>query len=135
LNLTRAASSPLLPLRKNGLHTPLLAACGLATMPAQRWSLKRRQSARRWRVREHGIGAGQGHFRDFTRLEGHRIKNRPPTWTGPMGPASTRRKEAVEALKHAVQMLSKGYQDVIILDGDGKAHSPAEFRQLYLDRS
>jgi hypothetical protein len=52
-----------------------------------------------------------------------------------MGPASTRRKEPVEALKHAVQMLSKGYQDVLILDGDGKAYSPAEFRQLYLDRS
>jgi endonuclease YncB( thermonuclease family) len=56
-------------------------------------------------------------------------------WTGPMGPTSTRRKDPVDALKYAEEMLGKGYADVVIVDlaEDGKAYAPAEFRDLYLD--
>ena len=56
-------------------------------------------------------------------------------WTGPQGPASTRRKDPVDALKHAEEMLGKGYADVVIVDlaEDGKAYAPAEFRDRYLE--
>jgi hypothetical protein len=56
-------------------------------------------------------------------------------WTGPMGPESTRRKSAVDALRYAVQMFGRGYTDVVIVDlsEDCKAHSLADFRQSYLD--
>jgi hypothetical protein len=37
-------------------------------------------------------------------------------WTGPTGPASTRRKDPADALKYAVEMLEKGYADVVIVD-------------------
>ena len=33
-------------------------------------------------------------------------------WTGPQGLASTRRKDPVDALKYAVEMLGKGYAEV-----------------------
>src|SRR5262245_40424131 len=51
------------------------------------------------------------------------------------GPASTWRKDPMDALSHAVQMLGKGYSDVVIVDlsDQGKAYAPAEFRELYLD--
>jgi hypothetical protein len=57
-------------------------------------------------------------------------------WTAPMGPASTQRKDPVDALRYAMQMLGKGYADVVIVDlaEDGKAYAPAEFRDLYLDK-
>ena len=50
-------------------------------------------------------------------------------WTGPRGPASTQRKDPVDALRCAMQMLAKGYADVVIVDlaEDGKAYAPAEF--------
>ena len=50
-------------------------------------------------------------------------------WTGPNGPASTQCKEPVDALRYAMQMLAKGYADVVIVDlaEDGKAYAPAEF--------
>ena len=58
-------------------------------------------------------------------------------WTGPMGPASTRRKAPVDALKYAVELLAKGYADVVIVDlaENGKAYAPADFRDLYLDKN
>ena len=57
-------------------------------------------------------------------------------WTGPMGPASTRRKDPVDALKYAVEMLGKGYADVVIVDPteNGQAYAPADFRDLYLGK-
>jgi hypothetical protein len=56
-------------------------------------------------------------------------------WTGPVGPESTRRKHAADALRYAVQVFGRGYTDVLIvdLDKDGKAYSLADFRQFYLD--
>jgi hypothetical protein len=56
-------------------------------------------------------------------------------WTSPNGPASTRRKDAFEALNYAVQMQAKGYTDVVIVDlsDQGKTYAPAGFRQFYLD--
>jgi hypothetical protein len=52
-----------------------------------------------------------------------------------MGPASTRRNTPIEALRYAVEMLGKGYVDVVIVDqdGNGKAYAPAAFREFYLD--
>ena len=57
--------------------------------------------------------------------------------TGPTGPASTRRKDPVDALKYAVELLGKGYADVVIVDlaENGQAHAPADFRDLYLDKN
>jgi hypothetical protein len=54
---------------------------------------------------------------------------------GPMGPAITHRESPNEALRFAIGMLGKGYADVVIVDlaEKGKAYSPAEFRQLYLN--
>jgi hypothetical protein len=48
-----------------------------------------------------------------------------------MGPASTRRKSAVDALRDAAQMFGRGYTDVVIVH-DGEAYSLADFRQFYL---
>ena len=58
-------------------------------------------------------------------------------WTGPQGLASTRRKDPVDALKYAIEMLGKGYADVVIVDlaENGQAHAPADFRDLYLDKN
>jgi len=53
-------------------------------------------------------------------------------WTGPIGTASTQHKDQVDALRYAMQMLGKGYADVVIVAEDGKAYAPAEFRDLYL---
>jgi 3-oxoacyl-(acyl-carrier-protein) synthase len=55
--------------------------------------------------------------------------------TGPTGPATTQLDTPVEALTYAVEMLEKGYADVVIVDlsEDGKAYAPAEFRDLYLE--
>lgn len=57
-------------------------------------------------------------------------------WITPNGPASTRRKDPMDALSYAVQMLGKGYSDVLIVDlsDEGKAYAPSEFRQFYLDK-
>jgi hypothetical protein len=54
-------------------------------------------------------------------------------WTSPSGPASTKRKDAVDALRFAMEMLGKGYADVVIVNlaENGKAYAPAEFRDLY----
>jgi hypothetical protein len=56
-------------------------------------------------------------------------------WTGPVGPDSTRRKSAVDAVRYAVLMFGRGYTDVVIVDlsEDSKAYSLADFRQFYLD--
>ena len=56
-------------------------------------------------------------------------------WTGPLGPATTRRDSPIEALGYAIEMLGKGYADVVIiaLTENGKAYAPAEFREFYLD--
>ena len=55
-------------------------------------------------------------------------------WTGPLGPASTQRKDPVDALRYATQMLGKGYADFVIVDlaEGGKAYAPTEFREFYL---
>jgi hypothetical protein len=37
-------------------------------------------------------------------------------WTGPMGPATTHRHGPLEALRFAIEMIGKGYQDVVIVD-------------------
>ena len=42
-------------------------------------------------------------------------------WTGSQGLASTRRKDPVDALKYAIEMLGKGYADVVIVDLAEKA--------------
>ena len=57
-------------------------------------------------------------------------------WTGPQGLASTRRKDPVDALKYAIEMLGKGYADVVIVDlaENGQAYAPSDFRDLYLDK-
>ena len=54
-----------------------------------------------------------------------------------MGPASTRRKDPVDALKYAIEMLGKGYADVVIVDlaENGQAYAPSDFRDLYLDKN
>ncbi len=56
-------------------------------------------------------------------------------WTGPIGPATTHRNSPIEALRYALEMLGKGYADVVIVDlaENGKAYAPAEFREFYLD--
>jgi hypothetical protein len=56
-------------------------------------------------------------------------------WNGPSGPASTQRKDPIDALRYAMQMLGKGYAGVVIIDlaEDGQAYAPLEFRELYLD--
>jgi hypothetical protein len=56
-------------------------------------------------------------------------------WTGPLGPASTRRKDPVDALRYAMQVQAKGYADVVIVDlaEEGNAYAPAEFREFYLE--
>jgi hypothetical protein len=58
-------------------------------------------------------------------------------WTGPQGLASTRRKDPVDALKYAIEMLGKGYADVVIVDlaENGQAYAPSDFRDLYLDKN
>ena len=45
------------------------------------------------------------------------------------------RKRPELALRYAVEMLGKGYADVVIVDlaNSGKAYSPADFCELYLD--
>jgi hypothetical protein len=37
-------------------------------------------------------------------------------WTGHLGPATTHRDTAVEAIRFAIEMLGKGYADVVIVD-------------------
>ena len=37
-------------------------------------------------------------------------------WTGPIGPATTHRNSPIEALRYALEMLGKGYADVVIVD-------------------
>jgi hypothetical protein len=37
-------------------------------------------------------------------------------WTGPIGTASTQHKDQVDALRYAMQMLGKGYADLVIVD-------------------
>ena len=55
-------------------------------------------------------------------------------WTGPTAPESTRLESPADAFKYAAQMFERGYADVVIVDlaEDGKAYSPADFRQFYL---
>ena len=56
-------------------------------------------------------------------------------WTAPTGPATTRRNNPIEAIRCAIQMLAKGYADVVIVDPSKgeKAYSPTEFAQFYTD--
>jgi hypothetical protein len=58
-------------------------------------------------------------------------------WQGPQGLASTQRSEARDALNYAMQMLGKGYSEVLIVDlsKGGQAYAPNEFARLYLDRN
>jgi hypothetical protein len=53
-------------------------------------------------------------------------------WTGPLGPAATHRDTAV-AIRFAIDMLGKGYADVVIVDSadDCKAYAPPQFAQFY----
>ena len=54
-------------------------------------------------------------------------------WTGSLGPATTERNTSVEAIRYALELLGKGFADVVIIDlaEDGKAYAPYEFAQLY----
>jgi hypothetical protein len=54
------------------------------------------------------------------------------TWSGPTGAASTRRNTPVDALNWAIEMMGKGFQEVVILDENRKAYSPADFGKFYL---
>jgi hypothetical protein len=56
-------------------------------------------------------------------------------WTGSFGPATTQRDTPVEAIRFAIEMLGKGFTDVVIVDPDedDKAYAPAEFAQFYKD--
>jgi hypothetical protein len=54
-------------------------------------------------------------------------------WTGPEGPANAQRDTPVEAIRYAIQMLGKGYGDVMIIGPDGKAYPPPEFAKFYSD--
>jgi hypothetical protein len=51
-----------------------------------------------------------------------------------MGPATTHRTSPNDALRYGIEMLGKGYADVMIMDlaENGKAYAPAEFREFYL---
>jgi hypothetical protein len=53
---------------------------------------------------------------------------------GPLGPASTQRDEARRALNYAMQLLGKGYSEVVIVDlaEGGQAYAPADFARFYL---
>ena len=44
-------------------------------------------------------------------------------WSGPMGPATTHRNSPIDALRYVIEMLGKGYADVVIVDlsENGKA--------------
>jgi hypothetical protein len=52
-----------------------------------------------------------------------------------MGPATSQRDDAVEALRFAVEMFGKGHADVVIVDlaRDGKAYAPTDFAKFYYD--
>ena len=52
---------------------------------------------------------------------------------GPPRPATTHRDTAVEAIRFAIDMLGKGYADVVIVDSadDCKAYAPTQFAQFY----
>jgi hypothetical protein len=54
-------------------------------------------------------------------------------WTGRLGPATDHRATAVEAIRFAIEMLGKGFADVLIVDKEdgGKVYMPAEFAQFY----
>jgi hypothetical protein len=54
---------------------------------------------------------------------------------GSLGPAKTNRDNPVEAIRFAIEMLGKGFGDVVIVDLDqgGKDYAPAEFARLYKD--
>ena len=54
-------------------------------------------------------------------------------WSNPAGTASTRRNTPIEARNWAVEMMGKGFQDVVILDENGKAYNPSDFAKLYVD--
>jgi hypothetical protein len=56
-------------------------------------------------------------------------------WSGPLGPASTQRTDGIDALNYGLQMLGKGYADVVIVDlaEGGKAYAPAEFAEFCKD--
>jgi len=55
-------------------------------------------------------------------------------WTGPLGPATTQRRDSpAEALKSAMELLSNGYTQVVIVDKDGKLYAPAEFAEFCRD--
>jgi hypothetical protein len=54
-------------------------------------------------------------------------------WTGLLGPATSHRDTAVEAIRLAIEMLGKGFANVLIVDlaDGGKAYAPVEFAQFY----
>jgi hypothetical protein len=56
-------------------------------------------------------------------------------WTGSFGPATTHRDSPIEAIRFAIEMLGKGFDNVVIVDvdRDGKAYTPAEFSVFYKD--
>ena len=56
-------------------------------------------------------------------------------WTGPLGPATTERDEAAAALVSAMELVAKGYMDVVIIDlaEGGKAYAPADFVKFVID--
>jgi hypothetical protein len=51
---------------------------------------------------------------------------------GAFGPATTHRDTPIEAIRFAIEMLGKGFDDVVIVDvdRDGKAYTPAEFLRV-----
>jgi hypothetical protein len=51
-------------------------------------------------------------------------------WQNPAGTASTRRDTSLEAYNWAIEAMAKGFQNVQILDEQGKSYSPSEFVKL-----
>jgi hypothetical protein len=56
-------------------------------------------------------------------------------WTGSVGPAGTHRDNPIEAIRFAIEMLGKGFENVVIVDlaQSSKAYTPAEFAMFYKD--
>ncbi len=54
-------------------------------------------------------------------------------WTGHQGSAMTHRATPAEAVRFAIEVLGKGFSDVVVVDLDdgGKTYAPVEFAQFY----
>jgi hypothetical protein len=55
------------------------------------------------------------------------------SFSNPAGAASVRRDTPKEALNHALELAGKGFQNVTILDENGKAYAIADFAKFFAD--